>query len=142
MLNLKRKKKRGVFFQRNVIVYICLLQAIRQLQFNAVKKSLLGSVSEDGAVNLWDINTRRLLHGYSDAHIASATGLKFSPLNDILLLSVGLDKRIICFDVQSKKQDFFPSFLYYLLLGLFVRQLYFKLFDFNLFSKQFHDFDL
>lgn len=80
------------------------VQAIRQLQFNAVKKSLLGSVSEDGAVNLWDINTRRLLHGYSDAHIASATGLKFSPLNDILLLSVGLDKRIICFDVQSKKQ--------------------------------------
>jgi protein NEDD1 len=60
-------------------------------------------VSEDGAVNLWDINTRRLLHGYNTAHIASATGLKFSPLNDILLLSVGLDKRIICFDVQSKK---------------------------------------
>lgn len=107
MLNFKKKKKRrSVFFQRNEFVYICLLQAIRQLQFNAVKKSLLGSVSEDGAVNLWDINTRRLLHGYSDAHIASATGLKFSPLNDILLLSVGLDKRIICFDVQSKKQDF------------------------------------
>ncbi|XP_061187715.1 protein NEDD1-like isoform X2 [Saccostrea echinata] len=80
------------------------VQAIRQLQFNAVKKSLLGSVSEDGAVNLWDINTRRLLHAYSTAHIASATGLKFSPLNDILLLSVGLDKRIICFDIQSKKQ--------------------------------------
>ncbi|XP_062617697.1 protein NEDD1-like [Saccostrea cucullata] len=80
------------------------VQAIRQLQFNAVKKSLLGSVSEDGAVNLWDINTRRLLHTYSTAHIASATGLKFSPLNDILLLSVGLDKRMICFDIQSKKQ--------------------------------------
>lgn len=102
-IDVKTLKKNCEVFQTNVIVYICILKAIRQLQFNAVKKSLLGSVSEDGAVNLWDINTRRLLHGYSDAHIASATGLKFSPLNDILLLSVGLDKRIICFDVQSKK---------------------------------------
>ena len=35
--------------------------------------------------------------------VAPATGLAFSPLNEMLLLSCGLDKRIVCYDVQGKK---------------------------------------
>lgn len=79
------------------------IQTIRQLQYSRFRKSLLGSVSDDGAVNLWDVNTRRLLHNFSGSHIAPATGLNFSPINDILLMSVGLDKRIVCYDTQGKK---------------------------------------
>lgn len=79
------------------------IQTIRQVQYSQFKKSLLGSVSDDGAVNLWDINTRRMLHSFSGSHIAPATGLNFSPINDILLMSVGLDKRIVCYDTQGKK---------------------------------------
>ncbi|XP_076095952.1 protein NEDD1-like [Mytilus galloprovincialis] len=78
-------------------------QTVRQIQYSKFRKSLLGSVSDDGAVNLWDINTRRLLHSFSSSHIAPATGLNFSPINDILLMSVGLDKRIVCYDTQGKK---------------------------------------
>ncbi|XP_064633227.1 protein NEDD1-like isoform X2 [Lineus longissimus] len=78
------------------------MQAIRQLQYSNFKKSLLGAVSDDGAVSLWDTNTRRLLHSFTDMHCSSATGLAFSPLNEILLMSVGLDKRIVCYDVVGK----------------------------------------
>ncbi|WAR25077.1 NEDD1-like protein [Mya arenaria] len=77
------------------------VQSIRQVQFGR-KKSQLGSVSDDGAVCLWDCNRRQLLHTF-DCHRAPATGLSFSPINDIFLVSVGLDKRIACHDVQTKK---------------------------------------
>lgn len=78
-------------------------QTIRQLQYNCMKKSLLGSVSDDGCTYLWDTNSKRLLHSFSCVHKAPATGLVFSPLNDMLLLSAGLDKAIVCYDVRSKQ---------------------------------------
>lgn len=79
------------------------VQGVKEIQFSRHKKALLGSVSDDGAVNLWDTNTRRLLHSFTDSHRSPATGLNFSPINDMLLMSVGLDKRIVCYDVQGKK---------------------------------------
>ncbi|KAK3585866.1 hypothetical protein CHS0354_038398 [Potamilus streckersoni] len=79
------------------------IQAVRQLQYCKLKKSLLGAVSDDGSLNLWDSNTRQMIHGFSDSHRAPATGLVFSPINDILLMSIGLDKRIVCYDLQAKK---------------------------------------
>ncbi|KAL4226095.1 Protein nedd1 [Mactra antiquata] len=78
------------------------VQAVKQVQFSKQKKSLLGSVSDDGCVNLWDANRRQQVHSFS-CHRAPATGLSFSPINDIFLISVGLDKRIACYDVQTKK---------------------------------------
>ncbi|XP_060074999.1 protein NEDD1-like [Ylistrum balloti] len=78
-------------------------QAVKEIQYSHFKKSLLGSASDDGAVNLWDTNTRRLIHSFSDAHRAPATGINFSPINAIFLISVGLDKRIICYDLEGKK---------------------------------------
>ncbi|XP_033745078.1 protein NEDD1-like [Pecten maximus] len=78
-------------------------QAVKEIQYSHFKKSLLGSASDDGAVNLWDTNTRRLIHSFSDAHRAPATGINFSPINAIFLVSVGLDKRIICYDLEGKK---------------------------------------
>ena len=77
-------------------------QAVRALQYSHFKKSLLASVSDDGSVNLWDTNTKRLLHSFDGAHKAPATGLAFSPINQLLLMSIGLDKNIICYDVQGK----------------------------------------
>lgn len=79
------------------------VQGVKEIQFSRHKKALLGSVSDDGAVNLWDTNTRRLLHSFTDSHRSPATGLNFSPINNMLLMSVGLDKRIVCYDVQGKK---------------------------------------
>ncbi|XP_077988470.1 protein NEDD1-like [Glandiceps talaboti] len=78
------------------------VQAIRGLQYSHFKKSLLGSVSDDGALNLWDASTRKLLKSFTDTHRSPATALCFSPVNDMLLASVGLDKRIVCYDAQGK----------------------------------------
>lgn len=79
------------------------LQAVREIQFSHFKKSLLGAVSDDGALNLWDSNTKKLSTSFASDHKGPATGLSFSPMNDMLLCSVGLDKRIVFYDVQQKK---------------------------------------
>lgn len=78
-------------------------QAVRDIQFSHFKKSLLGAVSDDGALNLWDSNTKKLSTSFASDHKGPATGLSFSPMNDMLLCSVGLDKRIVFYDVQQKK---------------------------------------
>lgn len=77
-------------------------QAVRQIQYSHFKKSLLASVSDDGSTYLWDTNTKRIVHCFDGFHKAPATGLAFSPLNEMLLISVGLDKSIICYDVLCK----------------------------------------
>ncbi|XP_048585138.1 protein NEDD1 [Nematostella vectensis] len=78
-------------------------QAIRGLQFSHFKKALLASVSDDGASNLWDTNSRKLVTSFVNEHKAPATALAFSPANEMLLTSVGLDKKIVFYDVQGKK---------------------------------------
>lgn len=85
------------------IICYCVQQAVRDIQFSHFKKSLLGAVSDDSALNLWDSNTRKLFTSFATDHKAPATGLSFSPMNDMLLCSVGLDKRIVFYDVQGKK---------------------------------------
>ncbi|KAG1651879.1 Protein NEDD1 [Nymphon striatum] len=76
-------------------------QAIRSICFNTVKRSMLGSSCDSGTVALWDSNTKQLVHQFS-SHFAPSTGLAFSPVNDLLLASVGLDKKIVCYDIQRK----------------------------------------
>ncbi|XP_005096624.1 protein NEDD1 isoform X2 [Aplysia californica] len=78
-------------------------QAIRQLLYNPYRKASLVSASEDGAVNFWDTNTRRLVHSFKSVHQAPARDLAFSPINDCLMVSVGLDKRCVFYDIQNKK---------------------------------------
>lgn len=77
------------------------LQAIRDIQYSYFKKSYLAAVSDDGGLYLWDTNSTKLLASFSSAHKAPATALAFSPLNNLLLASCGLDKKIICYDVMG-----------------------------------------
>ncbi|KAE8615216.1 hypothetical protein XENTR_v10008444 [Xenopus tropicalis] len=77
-------------------------QPIRHLKYSYVKKSLLGTVSDSGSVTLWDANSQNPYHVFESAHKAPASGICFSPVNDLLLVTIGLDKRIICYDVSSK----------------------------------------
>ncbi|XP_041110011.1 protein NEDD1-like isoform X2 [Polyodon spathula] len=78
-------------------------QPIQDLKYSYVKKSLMGSVSDSGTVVLWDANTQKPQHTFEGAHKAPACGLCFSPANELLFVTVGLDKRIICYDTSSKK---------------------------------------
>ncbi|XP_038067720.1 protein NEDD1-like isoform X2 [Patiria miniata] len=77
-------------------------QSIRGLEYSLFKKSLLASVSDDGGLTMWDTNSRKAISTFRDAHRAPATALVFSPVNDMLLMSTGLDKRIVCYDVIGK----------------------------------------
>uniref|UniRef100_A0A3P9Q7C2 NEDD1 gamma-tubulin ring complex targeting factor n=1 Tax=Poecilia reticulata TaxID=8081 RepID=A0A3P9Q7C2_POERE len=77
-------------------------QPIHDLRLSTVKRSLLGSVSDGGTMVLWDANTQRELQVFDGAHKAPSSGLAFSPTSDLLVVSVGLDKKIICYDTASK----------------------------------------
>ncbi|NXJ59382.1 NEDD1 protein, partial [Rostratula benghalensis] len=78
-------------------------QPIRHLKYSSFKKSLLGSVSDSGAVTLWDVNSQNPYHNFENTHKAPASEICFSPVNKLLLVTVGLDKRIILYDTSSKK---------------------------------------
>lgn len=77
-------------------------ECVNALQFSYVKKSILGTVSTNGSLSLWDINESKLLHNFKQSHNSPATGIAFSPVNHLLLATVGLDKRLICYDPQLK----------------------------------------
>ncbi|XP_028286238.1 protein NEDD1 isoform X2 [Parambassis ranga] len=77
-------------------------QPIADLRLSAVRRSLLGSVSDSGTVALWDSNTQKELHMFHSAHKAPGSGLAFSPTSDLLVVSVGLDKKIVCYDTAAK----------------------------------------
>lgn len=77
-------------------------QPVRHLRYSNVKKFLLGAASDSGSVTLWDAHSQNPLHMFDSAHKAPASGICFSPVNDLLLVTIGLDKRIICYDVSSK----------------------------------------
>ncbi|XP_026991565.1 protein NEDD1 isoform X1 [Tachysurus fulvidraco] len=77
-------------------------EPVHDLKYSLIKRSLLGSVSDSGSVVLWDANTQKELHMFEGAHKAPASGLAFSPANDLLFITVGLDKRIVCYDTSSK----------------------------------------
>ncbi|XP_023672548.2 protein NEDD1 [Paramormyrops kingsleyae] len=78
------------------------IQPIHDLKYSFVKRSLLGTVSDSGVVVLWDANTQKELHSFPEKHKAPASGLAFSPTSDLLFVTVGLDKKIICYDTSSK----------------------------------------
>ncbi|XP_044048233.1 protein NEDD1 isoform X2 [Siniperca chuatsi] len=77
-------------------------QPVHDLRLSTLKRSLLGSVSDSGTVVLWDSNTQKELHVFESAHKAPGSGLAFSPASELLVVSVGLDKKIVCFDTTSK----------------------------------------
>lgn len=77
-------------------------QPIHDLRLSMMRRSLLGSISDSGTVVLWDSNTQKEIHVFESAHKAPGSGLAFSPASELLVVSVGLDKKIICYDTASK----------------------------------------
>ncbi|XP_072181527.1 protein NEDD1-like [Diadema setosum] len=78
-------------------------QTIRDIGYSHFKKSLLAAASDDGSLSLWDTNTNKMVSAFSDAHSAPAMSLCFSPVNNLLLASAGLDKKVVCYDVNGRK---------------------------------------
>jgi len=58
---------------------------------------------DDGSVTLWDTLQGKSYHNFTQIHNAAAMDLVFSPFNDLVLASVGLDKHLMVFDVKRHK---------------------------------------
>lgn len=53
---------------------------------------------------IWDTNTIDLYHAFEKfKHTKACYGVVFSPTNELLLCSAGLDKKIQFFDIAEKK---------------------------------------
>ena len=77
--------------------------AVLALQFSPFRKELLAAASSRGDLDLWNTETRELEHSFSQAHSRAITGVCFSPVNNMLLCSVGLDGCIVFHDVIEHK---------------------------------------
>ena len=65
--------------------------SINQAQFSLLQKEILGSVTDHGACCLYNVATRQLISQFNK-HSGHVKGLSFSPLNKLLMCSVGLDR--------------------------------------------------
>ena len=75
------------------------------MRFSPIEKSLFATTTVTGALSLWSAESLRLLVEFTGAHTAAATDACFSPFNNMLLASCGLDGRIVFYDVISRKCD-------------------------------------
>ena len=75
---------------------------VTSLQYNHGHKGVLAASNEGGSVSFWDCNENKLVTQFKQQHSAPCTGLAFSPLNNILMLSAGLDKKCVCYDTKAK----------------------------------------
>ena len=76
--------------------------SLTSVEFNNIKYSMIGGSTDSGNVSFWDVNSAREIHSFGE-HNAPATDLAFSPLNEVLVVSSGLDKRCLCYDTMTKK---------------------------------------
>jgi protein NEDD1 len=77
----------------------CDLNAAR---FSPFQRRLVVACDDGGGVGAWDISRADRIASLT-SHKAPATGLSFSPLNELLLVTCGLDKRILFHDLKSHK---------------------------------------
>eukprot|EP00741_Cyanophora_paradoxa_P009366 tig00000144_g9072.t1 len=77
--------------------------AVRALQYAPLRKQTLAACREDGSLQVWDTTTGATLLSMTGKHAGAATALAFSPLNAILLATVGLDSQILFYDLDNKK---------------------------------------
>ncbi|KAH7482441.1 hypothetical protein KRP22_008323 [Phytophthora ramorum] len=64
----------------------------------------LGSTYSDGSVRVWDLSTGQLTAEFVRQHEAPATSLTLSPVSKILLVTGGLDGRVIFYDTLQRKE--------------------------------------
>ena len=63
----------------------------------------LAMALDDGSMCFWDTLQSSLYHHFKGVHTASAMAVAFSPINNLFMASVGIDKSIIMYDVNSRK---------------------------------------
>ncbi|CAO2821922.1 unnamed protein product [Amaranthus hypochondriacus] len=87
-------------------------QVLRVLDYSRVSRSLLATAGDDGSVHLWDATAKSQSPKVSwlKQHSAPTAGLSFSPSNDKVIATVGLDKKLYTFDSGVKRSLFCTSY--------------------------------
>lgn len=78
-------------------------QVLRVLESSRLSRHLLVTAGDDGSIHLWDTTGRNPKVSWTKQHSAPTTGVAFSPCNDKMIISVGLDKKLYTFDPGMKK---------------------------------------
>ncbi|KAL8218135.1 hypothetical protein R6Q57_021508 [Mikania cordata] len=81
-------------------------QVLRVLDYSRASRHLLVTAGDDGSVHLWDTTGRNPKVSWSKQHSAPTAGISFSPSNDKIIASVGLDKKLYTFDSGARRPSF------------------------------------
>nr|GMC59110.1 protein NEDD1 isoform X1 [Ipomoea batatas] len=81
-------------------------QVLRVLDYSRISRHLLVTAGDDGSIHLWDTTGRSPKVSWLKQHSAPTTGISFSPSNDKIIASVGLDKKLYTFDSGSRRPAF------------------------------------
>lgn len=73
------------------------------VNFSSYTISNLASAYEDGSVVCWDTNREMANLEFLRVHDQACTAVVFSPLNNMLALSGGIDAKINIYDLSSKR---------------------------------------
>ncbi|XP_050250611.1 protein NEDD1 [Quercus robur] len=78
-------------------------QVLRVLDYSRISRHLLVTAGDDGTVHLWDTTGRNPKVSWLKQHSAPTAGVSFSPSNDKIIASVGLDKKLYTYDSGSRR---------------------------------------
>ncbi|KAK9664849.1 hypothetical protein RND81_14G073500 [Saponaria officinalis] len=85
-------------------------QVLRVLDYSRVSRHLLATAGDDGSVHMWDTTGRSPKVSWLKQHSAPTSGLSYSPSNDKIIATVGLDKKLYTYDSGSKKSTYCVSY--------------------------------
>ncbi|KAK9168312.1 hypothetical protein Syun_000452 [Stephania yunnanensis] len=81
-------------------------QVLRVLDYSRMSRHLLVTAGDDGSIHLWDTTGRNPKVSWLKQHSAPTTGVCFSPSNDKIIATVGLDKKLYTLDSGAKRAAF------------------------------------
>ncbi|XVE52606.1 hypothetical protein DITRI_Ditri02bG0135300 [Diplodiscus trichospermus] len=84
-------------------------QVLRVLDYSRSSRHVLVTAGDDGSIHLWDTTGRSPKVSWLKQHSAPTAGISFSPSNDKIIASVGLDKKLYTYDSGSRRPSAFTS---------------------------------
>ncbi|KFK24993.1 hypothetical protein AALP_AA8G052500 [Arabis alpina] len=80
-------------------------QVLRVLDYSRSSRHLLLTAGDDGTVHMWDTTGRNPKMSWLKQHSAPAAGVCFSPSNEKIIASVGMDKKLYTYDSGSRRSS-------------------------------------
>ena len=58
---------------------------------------------DDGSLSIWDAEKSQEYHNFPAVHSGPSTQLAFSPYNNMLVATVGIDRKLVLYDTVGKR---------------------------------------